>query len=158
MAQGKHYRSNKTPARQTHRSMEDSLYNYRPSAQPPVEKPAPAAPTAVPAPRTPVQPAPVPPTVPSPAAAPAPQAPVAAPQTPAVAPRTSAPAPYTPSAAPRTSAQPPRTGRTAAPARKKKKNIWIPIVAVLLLLAAAGIVGYILWDLGLFGMLLKLLR
>lgn len=58
----------------------------------------------------------------------------------------------------RTPAQAPRTGRTAAPARKQKKNIWIPIVAVLLLLAAAGIVGYILWDLGLFGMLLKLLR
>lgn len=157
MATGKHYRSNKTPARQTRHSLEDSIYNYRPTAQP-TEKPIPAAPAqgnsfSAPRRETPAAPQGV-------TRTPAAPAPTAAPRTPAPAPYTpaAAPAPRTPAQASRTPAQAPRTGKTAAPARKQKKNVWIPIVAVLLLLAAAGIVGYILWDLGVVGMLLKLLR
>lgn len=106
MATGKHYRSGKTPDRQTRRSADDALYTYRPEAQP-----RPAAPQQ-PTPRqAPARPAPT-------------QSPV----------RETKPAP-----------------------RRKKKSNAAPILAVLLLLAAMGIVAYILWDMGFFAILLKLL-
>ena len=102
MATGKHYRSGKTPDRQSRRSGDDALYTYRPEAQP-----RPAAPRQTEPRQAPVRPAPT---------------------------REARPAP-----------------------RKKKKSHAAPILAVLLLLAAMGIVAYILWDMGIFAILLKLL-
>ncbi len=51
------------------------------------------------------------------------------------------------------------TNRKPAPvvSTPKKKSVWPPIAAVLCLLAAAGILFYIVWDLGFFDMIMTLL-
>ena len=52
------------------------------------------------------------------------------------------------------------TGASSAPARKPaKKASKVPtVIAILCLLAAAGIMFYVLWDLGIISMLLSILK